>query len=1456
MTSPSSTSDGQEPVDDAVEERSADAESHPSGSWWPLLPIAVLTYLPMLLTRPGWVSADTKTYLYLDPGRLMDDARSTWDAGVGLGTVTHQTVGYLWPMGPWYWMFDQLGVPDWVAQRLWWGTLLFAGVAGAAFLLRRFEIPPIALWPAALAYGLSPYAVAYLGRLSGVMMPAVGLPWLLGLTILSIRRGGWRHPALFALVATTVGSVNLTALVLVGIAPLLWVVYEVVTGSARVSRVAATVARIGVLTTLCSAWWLAGLTVQASHGIDIVRYSESAEVVSRASTSFEVLRGLGYWFFYGGEKLDHWIQASPDYTQRPLVLAVTFAVPVLALLAATYGRWKHRRFFAALMVVGVVVAVGAHPWDGPSPIGSVIKAFLGTERGLAFRSLPRAVPVVALAAAVLAAGGLAQLLRARPRAARAAAALLAVMAILAMVPLWERSIVQDSLSRREIPQYWLDAAELIDERDDGTRVLEVPGSEFASYRWGNTIDPITPGLIDRPYVARELVPYGTPPSADLLNAFDLLLQERTLPPEAIAPVARLFRAGDILVRGDLQYERYNIARPRQVWDQFSSAPGLGEAIELTAPYSNEPPGVIQLHDEVWLMEERFLADGPAVAVIPVDDAPQVVGLKPAAGAVVVSGDGAGLVDAAGASLIDGTELIRYSADLDGEEIATETERGASFLVTDSNRLRGERWGSLRHTRGYTERADEEPPSSDLTDNRLPRFADRDSDVNTVMVQDGGVTVDASSYGNPITFAGDNRAALAIDGDLDTAWSTAAFSDARGESLTLALHEPLDLDHIVLHQLSDDQTTRAITRVRIDLGDDDPVEVDLGAESRSPEGQRIDLGQRTTERVEITILTDTEGFRHRYGAAGPVGLAEVTLGADGPKVDEVVRMPSDLTDALEASSSATLADRSLTYLMTRLRQDPADHTRDDEERAIVRRFDVPDDREFGLSGTARISARAEDRVLDRVLGVDSPVLRAESSARLSGSRMGRASAAFDGDETTAWTTPFGTATGESIKVSTNEPRTFDDIDLAIVSDGDHSVPHELIVRVDGEEVARPLLPVLETVATPGHVERATISIPPTTGSELEIEISTIWEVQSVDWITVDDIDHPVAIAEIGVEGLELPSPPVDLDDRCRDDLLLLDGEPIGIRVVGSTNDASAGAPLEIVPCDAAFDLSAGTHEVRSAPGADTGIDIDQLVLAQADPSEVQEPGLEAEPPGRVEIVSQSDSKIRLEVSGLDPGEPVWLVLGQSHSDGWRATIDGNSLDSPRLVDGFANGWLLEPDGDSAVVELDFTPQRRLEIGILISLFGAALCALLALKRPEDPDGDEALGLRPPLSGGPASTWAAVTAGAVVVVGCTLLGSPLVGLGLGALAVAASLNRRAWGVLSLLPAASLGFAALYLIALVVRYNIEPGIEWVTELQRIHPIGMAAVGSLAADLVVETVRRRFPAPSGESSRTAQTA
>src|SRR4051794_9924872 len=131
----------------------ASARETPASSWASWWLFAVVAYVPLLLTDPGKVASDTKSYLYLDPSLMLAAAPSMWDPHVGLGTVTHQNVGYLFPMGPFFWVLEQLlSLPAWVAQRLWLGTLLFAAGMGMRYLLKTLGVAGPGLPVAMLAY--------------------------------------------------------------------------------------------------------------------------------------------------------------------------------------------------------------------------------------------------------------------------------------------------------------------------------------------------------------------------------------------------------------------------------------------------------------------------------------------------------------------------------------------------------------------------------------------------------------------------------------------------------------------------------------------------------------------------------------------------------------------------------------------------------------------------------------------------------------------------------------------------------------------------------------------------------------------------------------------------------------------------------------------------------------------------------------------------------------------------------------------------------------------------------------------------------------------------------------------------------------------------------------------------------------------------------------------------------
>ncbi len=83
-----------------------------------------------------------------------------------------------------------------------------------------------------------------------------------------------------------------------------------------------------------------------------------------------------------------------------------------------------------------------------------------------------------------------------------AAALVAVLAFGALLPVWRHGYLSPGVERPEdVPEYWDQVAAALSRDGDSTRVLEIPGANFSAYRWGNTVEPVTPGLTDRPYLA-------------------------------------------------------------------------------------------------------------------------------------------------------------------------------------------------------------------------------------------------------------------------------------------------------------------------------------------------------------------------------------------------------------------------------------------------------------------------------------------------------------------------------------------------------------------------------------------------------------------------------------------------------------------------------------------------------------------------------------------------------------------------------------------------------------------------------------------------------------------------------------------------------------------------------------------------------------------------------------------
>jgi arabinofuranan 3-O-arabinosyltransferase len=710
--------------------------------------LAVLAYVPTLLSSRGRMPADTKLYLYLDPGRLIADAPWTFDARQFAGWVPHQVIAYLWPQGPWYWLGDAAGLPDWVVHRLWLGSLFLAAGTGVLWLARRLGLGLPAALAAALVYQLTPYVLPYASRTSAMLLPWAGLGWIVGLTVLAATRSRWRHAALAALVILSVGAVNATALLMVAPAPVLWLLCAAGNGTIAWRRAATTALRIGVLALGVSLWWIAAVAVQGRQGADVLAYSESLESVSYTSTSPEVWRNLGYWLTYIRDIYAPTTSAGRDYMVSGRLVATGFAIVLVGLAGLVTTRWRHNRFAIALVVTGVVLAVGVHPIDDPSPLMDLLLGDRTSGAALALRSSTRAVPLLVLGLALGAAAlveacrglRLTDRLTLRP----VLAATVAVLAVANQPVLTGRRWVDPAIDRdQDPPAAWLDAAAALDDGDTRSRVLQLPGQEFGAFRWGYTVDPPLPGMTDKPLVTRDLLPLGSAPAMDLLYALDDRVQTGTLEPAQLAPIARLLGADTIWVTGDAAFERFRTARPEVVSDLFTAVgvPGTGEPRAFGDPVVNVP--ALPIVDEEALADPRAGRPIAPVLLVPVEDPVPVVRAKD--DVVLVVGSGDGLVDAAAAGLLDGSELVRYTGSLDDAALDAAAAHASALVITDSNRDRAHHWRSSQDVTGMTE--DDDPTTADVlradpADERLPVFGASAAPA-TVAVQEGPVRARAS-----------------------------------------------------------------------------------------------------------------------------------------------------------------------------------------------------------------------------------------------------------------------------------------------------------------------------------------------------------------------------------------------------------------------------------------------------------------------------------------------------------------------------------------------------------------------------------------------------------------------------------------------------------------------------------------------------------------------------------------
>ncbi len=1273
----------------------------------------LLALLVAFAQRPGDAVVDSRIELSTEPGLFLERLLTFWGSTADLGHVEGaQFMGYLVPMAPWYAAWDALGLPIWIAQRLWLAALLAVSAWGVVRLMDALYGRPrgLAHVAAAAVYMLNPYTATYVALGTVVLQAYAALPWLM----LAAHRGlaeprRWRWPVVAGLVlSASAGAVNAAVVFWVLLAPLGLVAYEVLVLRRRAGAAWSLLWRAGVCVATLSAWWVVPVALQGRYGADLLIFTEQPRTIWLTTSLSESIRLLGHWVDYfdvaaGDGTTEPYLRLGLGYLTSTPILVASFLVPLLALggLRWTLG-WRHAPLLG-LLAVGALLVMSAGFPEGSPLRGLLTDAYYEVPAAQFLRTTYKAGSVLALTLALLA-GAAAPALHARLTAhsrARGRPALrrvvpygLPVVIALAAFPLVTGRAYDPEQAYGAVPDSWraaIDDTERTTPPD--TRLMVLPGTLLSHYRWGETFASIAPALSERPVAVRELVRFADPRSSQLHATVDDLVQQGRLTPGQLDPLLRLLGVGQVLVGADDRTDRSGALDPAAVAAVLGGQPGFGRP---TAEYGER---------------RRVITPGrgvPAAVVpdlrryrVPSPAGPGIVRVHPAAEPVVVEGDAEGVAALAATNGLDPERALLYAGDVDDPRLDRLLTEGARLVFTDSARRRFVDGTRARDNVGPTLDATAPLPVD------LPRYElfPHLGVAGQTVARHAGLRAlrgpDARGFG----IFPHQRPYAALDGDPDTSWVPGPSVPPADRALVLHLARPQTVGSVRITPHDDPSGRVSAVGVAVDGGPERVTAVGPG-----PTDVPVGAAVASTLRVRIA---GTDGLPPAGG-----GIAE--LAVPGLRVRERLRLPTALAERLRGRDlSRSRVDVSLVRATadfpTRagadaLRAEAASGLdASDAEQGIERELTLPAARSFrSVRGWATVRPDADDDALDRVLGTGRPGWRLTSSSRFEGVPANRASAALDGRADTSWKAETGP--GRPAWLAVRAPSRLRLRRLVLEPErGAYLRPAEVRVTAPGFDATAPV--DANGVVTLPRMLRAR-------GFRLDV-LRTAAPDEAFDALRAG---RAVAIAEVRGRGLARErAPRRDPAGLGCGALVVRAGvRRLPLRVRASTDALEQGRFLALEPCRArrALALPAGATAVSVAPGAIVRADHLRLVSPATRRTAISAAGAVLTRSGQGDEGKRAGVALRTRAGG-------WLVLGESYSEGWRAwcrDVRGTewALGAPVPVDGYANGWRVDADCRSA--RMAYAPQATVQTGYAVSivalavLLGAAGLGAVRRRRP--------------------------------------------------------------------------------------------------------------------------------------------
>lgn len=1223
----------------------------------------------------GHFHTDIKPEVYVSPDRMLPQYLAAWSTTPSLGAPNFN-VGLV-PVLIWTALLRAVGLSPELTFKVFHYLLWVIGAWGAGKLLR--ELSPTATSWAAFATGVvflaNPYTITG-GSTLAIALPMCLLPWMLFAFARALKQPhGWIWPVVVGLVFFSMSGMN------VAVVPIYQLLMAVPVMVVLQRELALRWTSVGIVVGKCaffvaglSLYWLIPSIAARGAGAQVVEGSETLVGIAKVSSFPEVLRGLGMWTLYGRSDSGPWMPEYAMYITVGVIVVITVLWPALSLISLRWTSPQLTRIAVACIAMAAVIMVGVFPGNGAaSPAGMALEWILNNVPGaIAFRTTNKIGSVLTLAFALVLGVG-AQHIATRVRGVPGLRQVSWATAF-ALVLVWSFPALAGTLytSEFDVPEYWQDAAQEVNEASDRGRVLFLPGQPRSHYRWSEERpDDVSNSLINRDTIIPETTTNTSAAAHNLLTAMDDTFQTQSEVDAAISTYARYLGVNQILLRHDIVWEDVGGARPGDTARILAADPGLFGRENFGAAGQNILPRGIPPQD----YNEATLHP---IQLYDVRDALPQTRVEPTDGQVLIAGDGWSIPPLTREGLLRGTPLLRYMSSFDEEEFAAALKSAGRVVLTDTNRRREAVTNRLISGNGPLLEPDE---STDLM-----RSLGTPSDQT--VLRRSGVRVTASDEGATFFTIPSAVAENAVDGNPSTAWLFGDFRRAPDTTLKMSLGKARTLDDVTISQAD-------VGPVKID-------EVTLTAGDKSvtaavPSSGEVTLDMGGVSASDVTLRIDSirgDGFN-------VVGIREIDLGED-MTAERTARLPQSVDQAYSAlapEQRKKFAEVPLDLFLTRVKNAPT--TSDDSEAEMRRDFTLPDGRTMRLEGQIRLSGAWEEAA-DTLHGLTGGSFRS-SSVHFDNPDV-RASRAADGDSGSAWV-PGDGMKGSWWQATAREETTFGSITIAqepgfgANEDGTRYASH-VSVYVDGQFAGEGDVGPGESTVQLGEVA---------SGRTIRVTMDEVSGDEKGATARVTTIDTGVTALASG-----------DEDQTCMT-VATLDGDPIRMRpkdveelkVTDGTDWEACGGDLELVW---------GEHELRPVPGAT----IDSLSFRDVQGLERQSP-IPA-PTAQVERGLGGSATIS---TGVSKG-PYALVIGQGYDSRWEATMDGEDLGPPLQVNGYSVGWVIDDTDEPHEFEISFGPQRWSTIALLATSSVLLLCAYLLFAEwwarrnavaPLDPFADE-------------------------------------------------------------------------------------------------------------------------------------